>query len=246
MRNLPLPLIRILLLALLFLGQPSAATAGMPSPLPTDVERYLVWRVNDSILGRVQAISFFLLALLICTAVVRWLWNALQKDFPLLPRLSYGKALAGVLLWGLLFIIVLTMISGARELMTPGAWQKQGFTYKLTPQSGTASEPSPLELRKQQMERLRTALWHFAATHNGRFPSESERALIPADRWTVPEVGGMRYLYVAGRSATEKPELLVFEPELDPEHRFVLQTDGEIVTLRSAQIESRRDTEKQP
>jgi hypothetical protein len=55
------------------------------------------------------------------------LWNSLQRDFPRLPRLSFSRALAGVVLWGLLFIIVLTMISGARELMTPGAWQRQGF-----------------------------------------------------------------------------------------------------------------------
>jgi len=48
-----------------------------------------------------------------------------------LPRLSFGRALAGVILWGLLFFIVLTMISGARELMTPGAWKKDGATYKL-------------------------------------------------------------------------------------------------------------------
>lgn len=36
-----------------------------------------------------------------------------------------------VVLWGLLFIVVLAMISGARELMTPGAWEKQGATYRL-------------------------------------------------------------------------------------------------------------------
>jgi hypothetical protein len=30
-----------------------------------------------------------------------------------------------------LFLLVLTMISGARELMTPGAWEKKGFTYQL-------------------------------------------------------------------------------------------------------------------
>ncbi len=36
-----------------------------------------------------------------------------------------------VVLWGLLFTVVLAMISGARELMTPGAWEKQGATYRL-------------------------------------------------------------------------------------------------------------------
>jgi hypothetical protein len=36
-----------------------------------------------------------------------------------------------VTLWGLLFLLILTMISGARELMTPGAWEKHGSTYRL-------------------------------------------------------------------------------------------------------------------
>jgi hypothetical protein len=217
----------------------------MPAPLPTDVEHYLVWRVNDSILGRVQAISFFIVVLLLCTAVVRWLWNYLQKDFPRLPRLSYGKALAGVLLWGLLFILVLTMISGARELMTPGAWQKQGFTYKLTPAPAPA-DATPLEQRKQHLERLRTALWHFAATHNGHFPSESEKTLIPAELWLVPDGGGLRYLYVSGQSANESATILAFEPELDPEQRLVLQTNGEVISRRSSQLETLLHAEKHP
>ncbi|HWG43707.1 MAG TPA: hypothetical protein VN688_13045 [Gemmataceae bacterium] len=246
MRRVLSPRIHGLLLAgLLFLGQTSAASAGMPAPLPTDVDRYLVWRVNDSILGRVQAISFFLLVLFVSTAIVRWLWNYLQRDFSRLPRLSYGKTLAGVLLWGLLFIVVLTMISGARELMTPGAWRKQGFTYKLTPEANLAAEPSLLELRKQHLERLRTALWHFAATRNGHFPSESEKPLIPAELWLVPEAAGMRYLYVPGQSASETAALLVYEPEIDAE-RFALQTNGDIVRLPSARIESLRSTEKRP
>lgn len=246
MRPIPsLPLRIAGMAVLLLLSQPSAVRAGMAVPLPTDFERYITWTVNASILARVQAISFFVLVLLICTAVVRWLWNSLQRDFPKLPHLTFGKALAGVLLWGLLFIIVLTMIAGARELMTPGAWQKQGFTYKLTPQANPAAESAPREMRRQRLEQLRTALWHFAATHNGHFPSEGEKALIPAELWTVPEAGSMRYLYVPGQAASETAALLVYEPELDAE-RFVLQTDGDIVTRTSAQIESLCPKEKQP
>ena len=37
----------------------------------------------------------------------------------------------GCVVWGSLFVLVLTMISGARELMTPGAWKKDGITYVL-------------------------------------------------------------------------------------------------------------------
>ena len=48
-----------------------------------------------------------------------------------MPRISYGKSLALVVIWGLLFLVVLTMIAAAREMMTPGTWQKQGLLYKL-------------------------------------------------------------------------------------------------------------------
>ena len=105
-----------------YLFHPSAALAGMPSPLPTDLDRVL--RLNDTAMLRLQTISFFLVGLLLCAGAVQLLWNYLRRDFPKLPRLSYGKALAGVLLWGLLFIIILTMISGARELMTPWLTRK--------------------------------------------------------------------------------------------------------------------------
>src|SRR5438876_4872306 len=149
------------LLAGLFLLMPAnAAFAGMPAPLPTNIEQ--VFRVNESAMSRLQTLSFFLGGFLLCAAVARWLWNYLQRDFPKLPRLTYGKALAGVFLWSLLFVVVLTMISGARELMTPGAWQKQGFTYKLPDAAPATAEPSPLTLHRQNLERLRTVLLHYA------------------------------------------------------------------------------------
>lgn len=94
---------------------------GMPPPIVlTDIARL-----------RLEAISFFIATILVSAVVVRWLWNSLRDSFPKLPRLTYGKALTLVLIWGLMFVIVLTMISGARELMTPGAWEKQGPVYRL-------------------------------------------------------------------------------------------------------------------
>src|SRR5262245_50280559 len=99
--------------------QADAAMAGMPSFTLTEVGRL-----------RVETISFFLMLLLGSAWLIQWLWNMLCEDFRL-PRLSYAKALGITVLWGLLFILVLTMISGARELMTPGAWKKGGVTYRL-------------------------------------------------------------------------------------------------------------------
>jgi hypothetical protein len=106
--------------ALLALAGPAAAHAGMPSIDLTDLAR-----------SRIEAISFFVFLLLVVALLVKLLWNYLGKDFRRLPRISYGRALAGVTLWGLLFLLILTMISGARELMTPGAWEKHGATYEL-------------------------------------------------------------------------------------------------------------------
>ena len=81
--------------------------------------------------ARLQAISFFVAGICVASVVVKFLWNAIAKDSCWLPRLSWTKAVAVVLLWGSLFVLVLTMISGARELLTPGAWKKDGVTYVL-------------------------------------------------------------------------------------------------------------------
>jgi hypothetical protein len=110
-------------------GQSAHVHAGMPSPLPLDVPRVL--QLSTPALERFQTISFFLFVFAACSGVVMLLWNYVQRDFPRLPRLSFGRAAAGVFLWGLLFVIVLTMISGARELMTPRAWEQRGYTYQL-------------------------------------------------------------------------------------------------------------------
>lgn len=115
------------------LSSPITARAGMPSVLPMDVET--VFRLGHGPAQRLQVISFFLMALLLSALVVKWLWNGLQAEFTRLPRLSYSKALMMTIAWGLLFCIVLVMISGARELMTPGAWEKKsdGLTFQLAP-----------------------------------------------------------------------------------------------------------------
>jgi hypothetical protein len=100
-----------------------AAYAGMPSPIT----------LRDMARMRIEAISFFLLVLLVSAKLIQWVWNGMRSNPSRVPRLTYPRSLGLVALWGLLFIVVLAMISGARELMTPGAWQKQGATYRLKP-----------------------------------------------------------------------------------------------------------------
>ena len=105
--------------------RPAVALAGMPS-----------MDLSDWAATRIDTISFFAALFLILAVVLRLLWNFLARDFPALPVLTFKRALAAVLLLSLLLAVVLTMIAGARELLTPGAWQKQGHIYRL-------SEPKP-------------------------------------------------------------------------------------------------------
>jgi hypothetical protein len=218
--------------------------AGMPAPLPTEYEQ--VFRLTDAGHERLQAISFFVVGVLAAAGVVQFLWNSLRKDLARLPRLSYPKALCGVILWGLLSVVVLTMISGARELMTPGAWQKQGFTYRLAegstespveaPASGSADDASADD-RRRNLEELRTALWQFAALHEGRFP---ERRGVPgADPavWSDPRTG-QPYLYSTGLSADTTKRLLACEPESGRADRWVLLTNGDLALVSSAEVDA--------
>ncbi len=208
--------------------------AGMPVPLPYKTETYQ--QLSGSFTGRLEAISFFLIGLLICAFLVKILWNTVRKDFPKLPSISFVKALAATILWGLLFVIVLTMISGARELMTPGAWEKNGATYRLASQTKNDNRNSNMQARKDNLEKLRTNLWHYAATHQGKFPSQNNSAAVADIMWSVPQSGNTRYLYVAKQSANTYRKILVFEPELSQPPRLVLLTNGEIVELTSNEI----------
>jgi hypothetical protein len=127
----------------------------------------------------------------------------------------------------LLFVLVLTMISGARELMTPGAWESSGVTYRLKQKSG--SDESQEDARKQQMTRLKEALWRYARANGGRFPSSQSDPAVAAKLWELPDAGGLQYVYLGGIANALDPIPLVIEPEVYGSDRWVLFTDG---TLR--------------
>ncbi len=118
------------------------AWAGMPDTRLFDIAKVVT--LNENAEWRLKGVSFFLMGVLLSALAVQYLWNHLAKDFKFLPVMSYFKALGAVTLWGLLFVLVLTMISGARELMTPGAWKKRGSTYTLT-EEPAAGAPSSAE-----------------------------------------------------------------------------------------------------
>jgi hypothetical protein len=125
--------------------------------------------------------------------------------------------------------------------MTPGAWKRHGITYKL---AGEA-ERNAMASRRSQMDRLRTALWHFAAKHNGKFPSRFDDTVSP-DLWEVPESGGMVFFYCSGLSVEQANSLLAYEPELEVDERLALLTSGEIVTLPTSEIKRRLGRENKP
>ena len=110
------------LLVIVLVAVSGSACAGMP-----------VITLSDVAALRLSGISFFTALILLAAWFVRFLWNTLRRDFQRLPQLDYRRSLALVLLLGLCFNLVLLMISGTRELMTPGAWEQQGTTYHLKP-----------------------------------------------------------------------------------------------------------------
>lgn len=217
------------------LSQSVPIVAGMPVPQLTE------WGMM-----RLGAISFFIVVVLVSAGMVRWLWNVLAAGFPRLPRLTYGKALAAVILWGLLFVVVLTMIAGARELLTPGAWRRDGALYAIdSPSQAKPMDPQKTLVRKEHLERLKDALWQYAALHGGKFPAASDPA-VAGLHWEVPGGAGMRYLYVAGRTASDTPQLVACEPALYGDERLALYTNGDIQIVLSAELRRQLDAGKKP
>lgn len=211
-------------LIILILADAHPVVAGMPGVSLSDFG----WL-------SLQAISFFGIVFLICGFVVQRIWNGLQRDFPRLPRLSFGKAIGVVFLWGLLFVLVLTMISGARELMTPGAWVKNGSTYRLPNTSEpSVGHPNGTELtarRELQIQRLWSALVIHAARHERRFPSVEETLAMDEAIWRLPDREATRYLYVPGHKLDESKQVLGYEPAVYGDDPFVLMATGKVVQM---------------
>lgn len=226
----------LLLAALIWLEQPAPAAAGMPSLTLTDIARM-----------RIQTISFFLACLLLSAFAVRAIWNSLRTDFPRMPRLSYGKALGIVTLWGLLFLLVLTMISGARELMTPGAWKKDGLTYTLATTPSPPAVPAPegpqSAARQVKLERLRDALRRYADAHNGALPATRSTGDIPDELWRVPDASNMHYIYVGGRFRDHGFALIAYEPNIFGADVKVLLANGEVRTMSSPDLRRALDAD---
>lgn len=210
-------------------GAPRLVLAGMPSV-----------GLSDAVKMSLESYSFFLMGLLLSAACIRWLWNWIRRDFPRLPRLSYPKACAIVVLWGLLFVLVLTMISGARELMTPGAWKRNGATYKLNddPQETSRSTgpisrisaPESLSDRMAALSNLSGRLREYASRHEGRYPATIADSGLPPECWRRPGPTGSTYKYVRGATLETRSALVAYESSVGG-WSLALFADGRIAPM---------------
>jgi len=198
-----------------------------------------VYDLTDVARLRLEDISFFGFLLLIATLGIRFLWNYLAKDFARLPRLSFLKALSLTVLLSLFMLLILVMISGAREIMTPGAWYRQGSHYR-------PNDVGNADQRQENMESLQAALMQYAHNHNGHFPPHDYVAEIPAKIWEAPDSTGTRYIYVGGLTLDQTNALLACEPQHFGDERLVLFADGKIQKMKTTEIHRLMGVQENP
>ncbi|MFM2196899.1 MAG: hypothetical protein RLZZ505_331 [Verrucomicrobiota bacterium] len=179
--------------------------------------------LTDVAAARIDALSFFLVTYLLISWAVKGIWNQLAKSFATLPILKYRQALGVVFVTGLLFYVVLTMISGARELLTPGAWEKQGSGYRLRDGEQAALTK---EERRKALSELKEAIWAYAKANDGKAPSGPFGGEVAAELWNFGD-GGF-YALVPGVKPGGGREVMVYEPSMAGGRRFVLLADGTI------------------
>jgi hypothetical protein len=189
-----------------------------------------VYGLNDVYRLRLEEISFFVFLLVLASFLFQLLWNHAIKGFDFLPRLKFRQALCISVLFGLTMLLVLAMISGIREVLTPGAWRRQGSSYRL---NDPAQEPA----RRRSLEHLRGALLDYARTHEGRFPAHDFVPDISEKLWESPDQPGSHYIYSGGLTTNDPGALLAVEPPDFGDQRFVLLTSGDIQLLSNQDIE---------
>jgi hypothetical protein len=231
----PFPVTLLLLnrsIAILVVALPASAHAGMPS--------FTVNDLTEAAAARLDVISFFILIFLLCTWLTKWAWNVLAASFPIMPRLRFKQALALMLVSSLFLYVVLTMISGARELMTPGAWVKSGSTYQLAPPE---RDPKPwLESARQRaLERLRDALWSYAMAHDGKLPPHREGSHIERQLWAGAHPQGEPYAFFPDAKPGDGHGIVAYEPGSYGAMRFLLTADGVVSKLSAADLRRRLD-----
>ncbi len=222
------------------------AKAGMPSVTLADLRTAMRTGLTEVGRQRLEVISFFLLVLIGCAWLVQRVWNSMRREFLVLPRLSFPRAVGVIVLWGLLFVLVLTMISGARELMTPGAWEKVGLTYRLVPENPPVA--AQISARVESIQRLGERLQSW---ESGRGRADGPGAL--PDEWLrVDGVEGGRYVHVPAKliirddpyGFDSDTRIWVYGSESVGPERLVLLRNGVVQWMPPAEIARRLNTEE--
>lgn len=211
---------KVAVFALATLAAVPAANAGMT-----------VYGLRDISRLRLEEISFFIVLLVVCTFALKLLWNHAFKGIAAVPRLRFVQAFSVALLLGLAMLLILTMISGIREVLTPEAWRHQGTSYRL-------NAPSQEAARRRALEQLRTALFDYARVHDGKFPAHDFVPEITEKLWESPDQLGSHYMYSGGLTTNELRALLAIEPPNFGDRRFVLRVSGRIEALSKSEIET--------
>jgi hypothetical protein len=197
-----------------------------------------VYGLRDIYRLRLEEISFFIFLLLICAFLLKLLWNYAFKGYNAVPRIKFLQALSLSILFGLVMLLILAMISGIREVLTPDAWRHQGTSYKL-------NDPSQEPARRRSLDQLRSALLDYARRHDGKFPPNDYDPEIVDKLWEAPDQLGSHYIYSGGRTTNDASALLAVEPVNFGDQRFVLKVSGEIESLSNTEIEKKL-SETQP
>lgn len=198
-----------------------------------------VYGLSDVYRLRLEEISFFIFLLLISAFSFKVLWNHAVKGLTSLPRLKYLQSLSVCLIFGAATLLVLTMISGIREVLTPGAWRKQGTSYRL-------ADPSQEPARLRSLQQLRVALFDYARSHDGKFPPSDFVPEVPDKLWESPDQQGTHYIYTGGLSTNAAPTILAVEPAVFGEARYVLTVAGQIEKLSATELAARMTAPNRP
>ncbi len=239
---------RVIFIGLVFLVFSSnhSAMAGMPGVSLTDAGRL-----------RIDTLSFFLMIFVLSAWILKGVWNGLGRQLTVLPPINFRTSCGLVFLWGMLAVIVLTMISGARELMTPGAWEKHGLTYRLTDshiQTKAADwEQQVLSERRERLMLLGMSLRSFAALNQGRLPNatqatpslidtntskmSTELEILTGDLIYLPRQSAVSYCYVVNRTLADADRIVIYEPGFYPDSTLGIQINGVIRQLSTEELE---------
>ena len=191
-----------------------------------------VYDLNDIYRLGAEEISFFVFLLIFSSVLFRLAWNSVVKAVPRLPKLGYRQALCASFVFGLMMLLILTMISGIREVLTPEAWHRQGSHYRL-------NSPSMETTRREGLAQLRGALFAYAREHDGKFPPHDFVPEIPEKLWQSPDPSGSHYIYLGGFSTNDIQEFLAYEPAHFGDTRWAMMGSGEIVQIAQRELEAK-------